>query len=304
MVGPSLDALAAGQHGLVTRGQALSSLSRKQLEGWVHRRVLVPVRPGVYRFQGVPESWEQRLLAACLACEGVASHRAAARVWGFDGVASLRLEVSVPLGQVVRLPGVRAHRSNRLTPEFVTVHRGIRVTTPARTLVDLSAVTPAPTLEKAVDGALREGLVTVASLRACFDALAGRGRRRVAHFRPILDAREPGYSPGDSDLEVRVQRWLAAASLPPPAAQFPVLVGDRRYRIDLAYPDQRIAIELDGWAAHGTRLAFDHDRVRGNELELSGWVLLRFTSSSSRVDVVQTVQTALTTRTLFTATPS
>jgi hypothetical protein len=178
------------------------------------------------------------------------------------------------------------------------------VTTPARTLVDLSAVTPAPTLEKAVDGALREGLVTVASLRACFDALAGRGRRRVAHFRPILDAREPGYSPGDSDLEVRVQRWLTAAGLPPPAAQFPVLVGDRRYRIDLAYPDQRIAIELDGWAAHGTRLAFDHDRVRGNELELSGWVLLRFTSSSSRVDVVQTVQTALTTRTLFTATPS
>ena len=139
-----LDSLAGSQHGLVTRTQALRTLSTKQLEGWVGRRVLVPVRPGVYRFRGVPESWEQRLLAACLAADGVASHRAAARVWLLEGVASLRLEITVPLGRVVRLPGVRAHRSNRLGPEFLTVHRGIPVTTPARTLVDLSAVTRRP----------------------------------------------------------------------------------------------------------------------------------------------------------------
>ena len=287
-----LDSLAGSQHGLVTRTQALSTLSTKQLEGWVDRRVLVPVRPGVYRFRGVPESWEQRLLAACLAADGVASHRAAARVWGVEGVASLRLEITVSLGQVVRLPGVRAHRSNRLGPEFLTVQREIPVTTPARTLVDLSAVTPTPTLEKAVDGALRDGLVTVASLRACFDALAGRGRRRVAHFRPILDARQPGYSPGDSDLEGRVRRWLVAAGVPPPVPQFAVLAGVERYRIDYAYPDVRVAIEIDGWATHGTRNAFDHDRVRGNDLELAGWTLLRFTSSSTRADVVRTVQAA------------
>lgn len=304
MKGDGLDALAASQHGLITRAQALSSLSTKQVEGRVSRGVLVPVRPGVYRFQGVPESWEQRLLAACLASDGVASHRAAARVWGLDGIAALRLEVTVPLGQVVRLPGVRAHRSNRLGPEFLTTHRGIPVTTPARTLVDLSAVTPPPTLEKAVDGALRDGLVTIAALRACFDALAGRGRRRVAHFRPVLDARQPGYSPGDSDLETSVARWLTAAGLPPPVPQFPVLLGSRRYRLDLAYPELRIAIELDGWAAHGSRRAFDHDRARGNDLELGGWTLLRFTSSSSRADVVRTVHAALSTRTLFTATPS
>lgn len=121
--------------------------------------------------------------------------------------------------------------------------------TPARTLVDLSAVSPTGTVEKAVDAALRDRLVIVAGLRACFDALTGPGRRRVAHFRPILDAREPRYSPGDSDLEARVERWLVGGGLPPPVAQFPVHVGGHRYRIDLAYPDLRIAIELDGWAA-------------------------------------------------------
>jgi very-short-patch-repair endonuclease len=234
-----------------------------------------------------------RLLAVCLTADAVASHRAAARVWGLDGVASLRPEITVPLGRVVRLPGVRAHRSNRLGPEFVTVHRAIPVTTPARTLVDLSAVSPAPTVEKAFDAALRNGLVTVAGVRACFDSLAGRGRRRVAHFRPVLEAREPGHSPGDSDLEVQVRRWLKKARLPTPVAQFPVLLSDRRCRIDLAYPELRIAIELDGWATHGSRRAFDQDRARGNGLELAGWTLLRFTSSSTRRDVVRTVQAAL-----------
>lgn len=135
--------------------------------------------------------------------------------------------------------------------------------------------------------------------------MAGRGRRRVAHFRPVLDARQPGYSPGDNDLEARVQRWLVSADLPRPVAQLPVLVGDRRYRLDLAFPDLRIAIELDGWEAHGSRRAFDRDRARGNDLELAGWTLLRFTSSSTQADVVRTVQAARAApphRTLFTRT--
>jgi very-short-patch-repair endonuclease len=302
-----MDVLAASQYGLATRAQALAWLSPDQLDAWVGHRRLVPVRPGVYRFEGVPESWEQGLLAACLAADAVASHRAAARLWELDGVPSLRLEVTVPLGRVVRLEGVRAHRSNRLDGEFVTVHRAVPVTTPARTLVDLSAVAPAATVEKAADSILRQGLATVAELRRCFDALAGRGRRRVAHLRPIIDARQPGFQPGDSDLEARVRRWLVAAGLPPPRTQHPVLAGGHRYRVDLAYPDHRIAIELDGWAAHGTRRAFDHDRSRGNDLELAGWTLLRFTSSSTRGEVVTTVRAARAAspaRTLFAATPS
>ncbi len=82
------------------------------------------------------------------------------------------------------------------------------------------------------------------------------------------------------------------------------MLGDHRYRIDLAYPDLRIAIELDGWAVHGTRGAFDHDRARGNELALAGWTLLRFTSSSTWIEVVRTVEAARTaalSRTLLTA---
>jgi hypothetical protein len=303
----TLDTVATGQYGLVTRRQLLAQLSRAQVQGRVAEGRLVPVRPGVYRCAGAPPSWEQRLLAACLAGEAVASHRSAARLWNLGGIPALRLEVTVPLGRTLRLRGVRAHRSTLLGPEWATVHRGIPVTTPARTLIDLSAVASPPRVWEAVDQGLRERLITLEELRACFDLMAGRGRRRVAHFRPILEARQPGYDPGDSELEARVTWWLAAAGLPAPVRQHPVLVQDHRYRVDLAYPDLRIAIELDGWAHHGTRGAFDHDRERGNDLELAGWTVLRFTSRSPRDRVVRVVRAALDaapSRTLFTRTAS
>lgn len=303
----TLDAIATGQYGLVTRRQLLAQMSLDQLERRIADARLVPVRPGVYRCAGAPPSWEQHLLAVCLSGEAVASHRSAARLWGLEGIAALRLEVTVPNGRILRLAGVRAHRSTLLGPGFITAHRGIPVTTPARTLIDLSAVASPFRVREAVDDALRERLLTIEQLRACFEMMARRGRRRVAHFRPILVARQPGYDPGDSELERRVARWLAAAGLPAPARQHPVLTEGHRYRIDLAYPDLRIAIELDGWADHGTRGAFDHDRERGNDLELDGWTVLRFTSRSAQHDVVRIVRAALDTatcRTSFTPTPS
>ncbi len=159
----SLDAVAARQYGLLTRPQALLRMTADQLELRLAKRELIPVRPGVYRFQGAPPSWEQHLLAACLATAAVASHRSAARVWGLGRIAALRLEVTVPLGRVVRLNGVRAHRSTLLGPEFVTTHREIPVMTPARTLIDLSAVASPPRVRDAVDEALRERLVAEAS---------------------------------------------------------------------------------------------------------------------------------------------
>jgi very-short-patch-repair endonuclease len=85
---------------------------------------------------------------------------------------------------------------------------------------------------------------------------------------------------------------LSEAGLPEPARQLSTVASGRRYRIDLAYPDHRLAIELDGWSHHRTRSAFDNDRARGNQLELAGWTVLRFTSKATRCDVVDTVARA------------
>jgi very-short-patch-repair endonuclease len=71
-----------------------------------------------------------------------------------------------------------------------------------------------------------------------------------------------------------------------------VQVGNRSYRIDLCYPEQRIAIEYDGWDFHRGRQAFDRDRARANDLVLLGMQVLRFTSRSSDQVIVDTVRAA------------
>lgn len=95
----------------------------------------------------------------------------------------------------------------------------------------------------------------------------------------MLTGRLPGYEPGDSDLEMRFVRGLLAAGRPELAQQHRVRIGTRRYRIDLAYPDEKLAIELDGWDTHRMRSAFDQDRATANDLVVAGWHVLRFTSS-------------------------
>ena len=109
----------------------------------------------------------------------------------------------------------------------------------------------------------------------------------------LLESRLPGFDPGESELEARVLRWLLAAGLPRPESQFRVIAAGRCLRLDLAYPEHRLGLELDGWDAHGSRGAFDRDRERANEVALIGWRLCRFTSRTTRAAVVRVVSAAL-----------
>src|SRR4051794_1795761 len=131
-----LDAFGRGQHGLVTGHQVLERYTPKELERLIRIRQLEPMRPGVYRLAGTPPTWEQRVLATCLsvAPPAVASHRTAARLWGISYVPAVKVEITIPLGHRVRLPGVRAHEA-KVPPVSVFVS-GIPVTSAARTLVD------------------------------------------------------------------------------------------------------------------------------------------------------------------------
>jgi len=109
----------------------------------------------------------------------------------------------------------------------------------------------------------------------------------------VLRRRLTGYEPGDSDLEVRFARAMVAGGLPEPVQQYRVNAGTRRCRIDLAYPELKLAIEIDGWEHHRTRSAFDDDRVRANDLVVAGWNVLRFTSTMTDAHAVEIVGGAL-----------
>lgn len=279
-----LASLAHRQLGLVTRRQALGQLSRKTLEFRLAARRLEPVRRGVYRFAGSPESPGQALLAACLAAgpAAVASHRAAAELWEVPGVLADGPELTVPWPQWPRLPGVRSHRARHLPPSHCTVLDGVPVTTAARTIRDLAPTVGAGFLARMVDSSLRRRITTLGELRAVEDVAP------VPTLGALLEARQPGYHPGDSDRELDLARMLVEAGLPQPVHQHQVAVGGTVYLLDLAYPAVQLGIEYDGWDTHRTRSAFDHDRRRANALALAGWTLLSFTSASACEEIVAT----------------
>lgn len=124
--------------------------------------------------------------------------------------------------------------------------------------------------------------------------LSGQGRSLPASLAGALALRNEGYDPGRSALESRVLDAIVRAGLPIPERQWRVeRPGGRVAFIDLAYPDRRVAIELDGWAEHGVRSAFDADRARGNDLVLAGWRVLRFTWAMSDDDIVAAIAAAI-----------
>jgi very-short-patch-repair endonuclease len=112
-------------------------------------------------------------------------------------------------------------------------------------------------------------------------------------IQALLAKRWPGYDPGESDLETRVLRLIVVAGLPIPRQQYRIRLQGRSLRLDLAYPAQLIAIELDGWEFHRTRAAFDDDRMRDNLLRLAGWTVHRFTSSMTDEFILTTIAAAL-----------
>jgi hypothetical protein len=171
---------------------------------------------------------------------------------------------------------------------------GVPTTSPARTLCDLTAVLRPWMVERAVDEALRRKLLRLGDLAAVADVLHGPGRRRCTVMRDILEHRRPGYDPGESEPERRIAALLVGAGLPVPVLQHPVEIGGKRYRIDLCYPQSRLAIEYDSWQHHSSRRSFDEDRARANDMVTLGFVVLHFTSRSGDQNIVDTVAAALT----------
>jgi len=285
------------QYGLITNGQAVAAgFSDGQIRRRVRSRQWLPARPGVYAAAGCPRTYEQAVLAVILSIgSALASHESAAFLSNFPRLDDRALEVSTDLPRVVRLDGVVAHRSALLFDEDRSVCRLIPSTSRARTLVDMSGRVPLDTLGRMLDDQLRHGL-DLRAVHRCIRRLPPAPGRRPSVIHALLATRLVGYDPGDSDLETKVLRWIVAAGLAPPRQQFRVRVEGRTCKIDLAYPDLKIAIELDGWDTHRTRSAFDDDRARANALVLAGLIVIRFTSRSSAEEVVEALRAAFVQR--------
>jgi uncharacterized protein DUF559/putative AbiEi antitoxin of type IV toxin-antitoxin system len=274
----AIAAVAARQHGVVSRAQ-LSALGLKP-DAIDHRLAcgrLHRIHRGVFAVGHRVCSREATWMAAVLACAPVAvlcDHSAGA-TW--DIRASTRSVVDVAVARRRRpRRGIAVHHRPMAADE-ITTRRGIPVTTPARTLLDLAAVLSKDGLERAVDRAEILLLTSPTSLAA----LVARhpGRPGVPKLRAILAASRIGATLTRSELEDRFLAFLDAHGLPRPKTNALITTAPgRALEVDAAWPAHRLIVELDGFAVHGTRRAFERDRARDAALQAQGWRVMRITA--------------------------
>jgi very-short-patch-repair endonuclease len=273
----ALAELAAWQHGVVDRLDAeRHGLTPGAIQWRLDAGRLRLAHPGVYVFPGAPETWQQRLFAACRAAgrDAFASHRAAGQLWGLlEEEDYLELSVTRSKGPVP--VGALVHRSTDLVPEHCTIRMGIPVTNPLRTMVDLGAVVPWTVVSDALERGLVARLFSVPAVEWFLVRIARQGRRGCGPLRRVLDDRALGVARPDGLLEPRMARLIRRYGLPEPAFQH--VVPEARARLDFAYPERRLGIEVDGFEFHGTREAMTLDLERQNRLMAAGWRLVRFT---------------------------
>jgi very-short-patch-repair endonuclease len=230
-----------------------------------------------------PPTWHQSVAAAAWASapEGSVSHRTAARLHHRRRSRGSVVEVLVPRWSRRHLDGVVVHETLEVRAADRRVIDGIPVTSIERTIFDLGGVVAEELHWSMADDAVRRQLTSYEQIRDTFSRLARRGRNGTTATRQLLEARL-GEAMTGSDFETMVRSLIRRSGLPPPVVQFPIDLGTRRCYLDLAWPDQKVALECDGWDSHGTPLALQDDLERQNLLVLAGWLVLRVAWRTAR----------------------
>lgn len=261
--------IATRQHGHVTRAQLLAAgLTSAQVGTRIRRMTLIPVHAGVYAVGYVPVDPVSRAAAAVLACgrSGALSHGSAAALWGMVARWEMPVEVTVACDR--RRPGIRIHRTTTLARRDVTMHFGVRVTSPARTLLDVAPRLSTRRLPRVYNDALLSNYLRPAALRE----LLGRcpSHPGACLLAPLLST---VGGPTRSDLEDAFLAFVDRFGLPRP--QVNVHVGG--YLVDAYYPDHDLIVELDSVTFHSNREAFERDRERDADALACGRRTLRIT---------------------------
>jgi hypothetical protein len=232
---------------------------------------------GVYADAELPDSFGLRIRGAGLLIPSTAafSGRTAAYLHGATSLIdpSTPVEVSVPTGmRFGPVAGVRV-RQVGLPANDVTSAITWRVTTRLRTALDIARWEPLPESVAALDVLLADAIVGRKELAEAAELTAGRGSRQLRRAVGLADPRAQSFP------ESRLRVLLALAGIPA-VPQFTVRDGNGAFvaRVDLAYPELRIAIEYDG-AWHGAPGQLSKDRRRQNLLTAAGWRIVFVTAA-------------------------
>lgn len=245
--------------------------------GQLHR-----LHRGVYALGHRNLTQQGRWMAAVLAAgpRAVLSHVSAGIHWLLLTPASLLPHVTVP-HKGRRRPGIRHHVA-ALRADEVTARDGIPVTTVARTLLDLAAVLDPHRLERAVAEAEYRRYADSPSLLELIERYPGR--RGVARLKATIASRKPQLGITRSRLEQRFLRFLDRRRLERPELNAPLELADGFISVDCLWRRQRVALELDGRAAHLRASTWEADRRRDRRLLGAGWRPVRITARQLRAE--------------------
>jgi hypothetical protein len=241
-------------------GLTRSAISTRARAGRLHR-----VHPGVYAVGHSALTMRGRFLAAVKACGdgAILSHFSAAALWDLVAYQPGREPDVIALVRR-RIPGINAHQT-RNPPQVIRYDR-IPVTTPARTLADLSSMLPFKPHRRAV----REAL--------------GRQRITPDEARGLLDETP---APTRSVLEDLVLDLIEAAGFPPPEINQPLPNG---YVPDFRWPEHHLIVEADGRVWHDDAISRHDDAQRQAQLEREGERVLRVTYTQLTAQPHETVE--------------
>jgi very-short-patch-repair endonuclease len=269
---------ALDNDGVITRSEALAiGMRSRTLDTRVAEGVLVVVAHGVYALPGALQTNRSTLRAASKALGAVVSHQAAAWMHGI-AVSGPRLVVSVPHRRTHRFIDVVVHQLTDIREQDVQFIDGMGVTTPARTILDLSAVLRAAELGTVIDQLVRQSLTSLKQIGALQAELARKGKPGMIRLRRELEARAGRTRVTESLLEAKLLDIIMKGNLPIPDLQHrPPWLKATHGRVDFSYPKAKLVIEADGREWHGDEASFQRDRERDNLAQLAGWRVLRFT---------------------------
>lgn len=219
----------------------------------------------------------QALRAATLETAGASlCHRGSGWLNGWFEIPPVVADIWVPGHGRRADPSVRQHRAAAIDVDRdITEINGIRTLNAAATLCLLGRVEPDEVVETCLDRFLQEH--SQAWLVETLDRLWSGNGAGPAALRRVLNHPARRLGRVESPMERRVQRMLAGSGLPPMVLQHEVVVGRRRYRVDLAMPSIKLGIESHGRRFHWGRRAEEADNERDLALAATGWQLLYVT---------------------------
>ena len=272
--------LASRQHGVVARRQLLAAgVTTDQIDWRLRNGGLHELHRGVYLVGHTalpPLAVEQ---AALLACGEVAvlSHRSAANLWSLlPYPAAGPAWVTVPPGRNASRPRIRIHRT-QLRPRDVRKRHDLRLTSPPRTILDLSLLLDEQELESVVAEAEYRRLASHAELTA--HVQRNKRRRGVVKLRRVLEI--PG---GPRRTRSRGEQAMLSVLRRAGIGGFETNARIHGYEVDFLWRDASVVVELDGWEGHSGRVAFERDRLKVATLTAHGLTVIPVTGRHLRDD--------------------